>query len=335
MPETILLSIILPYKNATYFLEDMWNTLQAQDYQDWELIAVNDYSEDDSVLALQNAVALDKRVVFLDNDGEGIIDALQTGFAYCRGAYITRMDADDLMPPDRLSALMKKIEQSPPGTVVTGLVEYFSEESVSRGYRQYEKWLNHVNEKGLHREMMYRECTIASPNWIVRKADLEQCGAFKDLDYPEDYDLVLRWYYAGFEFRVVPEITLWWREHPDRTSRTSRNYKQEAFFRLKIRRFLEWEDTGGTLALLGTGRKGKITARILEKQQRNFRWLALMPELYPNGIRGKRILALGDLPQFSDIQVLITVYPNADERQSIREFMEQCGLEEGVGYWFL
>ena len=335
MPAIDFLSIILPYKNAAYFLESMWGSLQTQDFENWELIAVNDHSEDDSVSVLQNAVNQDERVLFLENDGEGIIDALQTGYAHCRGHYITRMDADDLMPPGRLSILMQAMENSPAGTVVTGLVKYFAEEPVSKGYRQYERWLNYVNEHGLHREMMYRECTIASPNWVIRKSDLERCGAFYNLEYPEDYDLVLRWYYAGFQFRVVPEITLWWREHPARTSRTSRNYKQEAFFRLKIRRFLQWEDAKGTLALLGTGRKGKITARILEKQQRDFRWLALMPELYPNGIRGKRILALRDLPQFSDVQVLIAVYPNAEERQTIRDFMEQNGLEEGVGYWFL
>ena len=119
------------------------------------------------------------------------------------------------------------------------MVKYFGEKPISEGYLKYENWINEINLTGKQWQQVYRECVIASPNWMVRKSDLDNIGGFNDLIYPEDYHLVFKWYQNRFDIHTIPEVTLYWREHPERTSRNSEYYAQKSFFNLKIHQFIK------------------------------------------------------------------------------------------------
>ena len=79
------------------------------------------------------------RIKALINDGEGIIRALQTAIGNCTGQYLTRIDADDIMPPDRLRLMVDTIKTAKENSIITGLVEYFGYQPISPGYKQYER----------------------------------------------------------------------------------------------------------------------------------------------------------------------------------------------------
>ncbi|WP_332911440.1 glycosyltransferase family 2 protein [Algoriphagus boritolerans] len=149
---------------------------------------------------------------------------------------------------------------------MTGLVRYFSDQPVTDGYQAYERWINQINLSGVQFENIYRECVIASPNWMTRREVLDSIGGFAELRYPEDYDLVFRWYAYGVDFVVVPEVTLLWREHPKRTSRNSKNYSQSAFFDLKIGAFLRLDFRGDQLIIWGKNKKSRLISRILREK---------------------------------------------------------------------
>ena len=59
----------------------------------------------------------------------------------------------------------------------------------SEGYLKYEYWLNDRIDQNDHYKHIYRECVIASPNWISKKQDLIQYKIFENLNYPEDYSM--------------------------------------------------------------------------------------------------------------------------------------------------
>ena len=87
----------MPVKNAAPFLTECLDSIISQSYENWELLAVDDGSSDDSLQILKNYEQFDQRITAYRNDGVGIIDALRLAYNYSQGGMITRMDADDIM----------------------------------------------------------------------------------------------------------------------------------------------------------------------------------------------------------------------------------------------
>lgn len=328
-----LISIITPVKNAAEWLADCIRSVQSQDCTDWEWNLIDDHSLDASPDILKQAAASDTRIRYFKNNGNGILPALKQALALCTGDFLTRMDADDLMPQGRLSKMARRLSDSPPKTVVTGLVSYISDEPVSEGYRKYEDWLNANLLSYNPWDAIYRECVVASPNWLVRTAELRSLGGFEHLQYPEDHDLCFRWYAHGFQIASIPEVTLLWREHPKRTSRTSDHYSQKAFFRLKIRRFMELDQLSTkTLCLWGTGRKARIAQKLLDET--GALYVSMMLDEAEKD-QSKNYHSYTQVEKIRDVQILIAIFPPARVQQKIKRYLEQQGLKEGTDYWYL
>src|SRR5690606_4549742 len=135
-------SIIMPLKNASQWVEETIQSILKQTHEDWELIVVDDHSEDHSIEIVSNYVHQDNRIQLFKNASKGIIPALQLAFEKASGTYITRMDADDIMPVNRLKLMVEQLQNLPDKAIVTGKVKYFSDTAVSPGYLKYEQWLN-------------------------------------------------------------------------------------------------------------------------------------------------------------------------------------------------
>ena len=229
-----MISIITPVKNVQSWINETYQSIYSQTWTDWEWIIVDDHSTDDTLLLLKEIALKDERVIVLKNTTSGIIPALQTAFKQCTGEFITRIDGDDLMTPNRLELMQKKILQETDDCVVTGKVKYFSNGEISEGYLKYEEWLNNLVDNNNHYDHIYRECVVASPNWLMRTATASEIGLFEKINYPEDYDMCFIWMENNLAIRSISEVTLLWREHPKRTSRNSAIYQQQSFFHLKI-----------------------------------------------------------------------------------------------------
>jgi glycosyltransferase involved in cell wall biosynthesis len=98
-----LVSIGIPFHNPGGLLEGAIRSIQSQTLKDWELLLVNDGSTDGSIDIAQRFAEIDARIRFF-NDGEkrGLVDRLNqiADLACCK--MLARMDADDLMHPQRL-----------------------------------------------------------------------------------------------------------------------------------------------------------------------------------------------------------------------------------------
>ena len=284
------ISILTPFKNAEKYILATAESILAQTETDWEWILVNDHSEQNEEKILEDLLRKDSRIRIFKNTGNGIIDALNTAFEHAIGTYCTRMDADDVMPENKLKLFSNYLDNSSNKTIVTGKVRYFSEEyEVSEAFRKYESWLNSQVDKNDFYSEIYRECTLASGNWMMYTKTLHSIGGFKSLKYPEDYDLLFRWYENNLTISGVDAVTHLWREHSERTSRTHTHYAQEAFFELKVKRLLASDWNNEQILLNGTGQKGRLTAKILIEQSVSFRWFSHEAEKFPNGIYGIKI----------------------------------------------
>ena len=264
-------SIIIPCKNAAEFLPETLLSIRNQSFTDWECIMVDDHSTDNSLEVFNEFQAEDSRFQSYKNTGAGVIQALQRGYAQSTGAFITRMDADDLMPVNKLRNLLKALEEKGPGHVATGKVKYF--DALGEGFKNYERWLNKLIDEDNHRAHLYKECVIASPNWMLYKEDFKRIGAFESPVYPEDYELVFTMFSVGLKVVTVDEVTHLWRDHEQRASRVSPLYASNTFLPLKLGWFQKLNrDETKQLILLGAGKKGKAIAKELNRLGIEFSW---------------------------------------------------------------
>lgn len=321
----------MPVKNAEKWLIDTIDSIVSQTYTNWELICIDDHSTDRSRELILTYLKNDSRIQLERNTSSGIIPALQQALKYASGTFITRMDADDIMPTARLQQMVEALNSSPNKTVITGKVKYISEEAVSPGYLKYQNWINARVDHNDFYQHIYRECVVASPNWIVRKDDMLKDQIFEQLLYPEDYDMTFHWLKHDYQIKGISEITLLWREHTERTSRNSSVYDQASFFRLKLGWFTQLNDLKKrSIAILGAGQKGKQTAQFLKDAGTDFSWHDFHFNKYNSPIHGKRIQNYEDIN--ADL-LLICIYP--DRLDELEVFLHSKGFEIGQNAWFL
>jgi glycosyltransferase involved in cell wall biosynthesis len=329
-----LISILTPFKNTAEFLAECLDSICNQTYQNWELIIVNDHSEDDSSAIVRQYAANDHRVKLLNNEGTGIIEALRTAFDHSKGDLITRMDSDDIMTLDKLEILSSLLLNSGKGHIANGLVKYFSDKGIGDGYDRYEKWLNKLTTAGTNYSEIYKECVIPSPNFMVHREDLVKSGDFLPNTYPEDYDLTFRFYKNGLKCIPCDQLTHYWRDYSTRTSRTHEHYNNNFFLEIKINYFLELEyDNSRPLTVWGAGAKGKTIAKHLVEINVPFHWICDNPKKIGHIIYGQELLNFDYISQIDSPQSIITV-ANDNAQVQIRDYMNKQGMESMKDYFF-
>ena len=157
----------MPFRDEEEFLSDCLTSIQNQTYVNWELWAVDDHSSDLGPSIIREKAKDDHRIHLILSKGRGIPAALQTGYEKCKGDIITRMDADDIMPQEKLNILKSQLEEN---TVSTGLVQYFSAHTLGQGYRDYAEKINQVLLSQTHEIHAFQECFLPSPAWMMHRS---------------------------------------------------------------------------------------------------------------------------------------------------------------------
>lgn len=329
-------SIIMAVKNTEPYLPACIESVIQQTYPNWELIAINDHSTDQSLNILESFAVIDDRVKVVTSNGQRLIPALQTGIRVATGELINRMDSDDKMPEDKLEVLVNAWQKHGRGTVIAGGTEHFVDEGeVGDGFRRYERWLNEVAAKGQHFQEIYQECTIPSHSWIMHRADFDLVGGFDSPVYPEDYDLTFRIYRQGLKVVGIDHVLHHWRDRSDRISRTWDEYKDNRYYDLKLRFFYELDrDKNRPLVIWGAGRNGKdLMKLILTNETDNIHWVCDNDQKIGKDIYGIVMQGLDDIPTIDRPQILVAV-TSPDAKNEIRNQLENWGKKPVEDYWF-
>lgn len=312
-----LVSIILPVKNASDWIEECLDSIAVQTFTNWECILVNDHSTDNSEQHISVYAFFDGRFKPVQNSGTGLIDAYRTGLASSKGKIITRMDADDLMTPQRLEMMVNTLQSAAEPAVITGKVSFFPEEKIGIGTRFYENWLNERIEKSDHRKWMWRECVIPSPCWMMWRHDLENAGGFEGLEYPEDYDLMFRLLAEGYRVTGVNEVLHLWRQHDQRYSKTSDLYSAERFMAMKWKWFqARGIKSQNALFVLGTGAKSRLLIQLLNKSGCAFTWVTHEKNVAGNRFSGHQAVWLQNI-DFPSHAVVISTLSSIDDFEEV------------------
>ena len=303
-------------------------SLQRQIEPNWQCVLVDDGSDDGSLSYAQHIAQSDRRVVVVPLPHQGLIPTLNAGIPYCRGVYIARMDADDLMHRERLSTQAATLDAHPELSAVGCHVRLFPRRHLRDGRRAYEAWLNSLDTAYRIQTDAFVECPIAHPTLMIRRSILTDFG-YHNRDWPEDYDLILRLLAARHRIGVVPRRFLGWRDRPERLSRTHPAYALKRFTACKAAYLVETFLAETDLYILwGYGATGKALCRTLAMHQKIPSYIV---ELHP-GRLGKRIhnapvIPPETLPNVAR-QPLVVSVAGATARGEIRQALTQMGFEE-------
>jgi len=328
----------MPCYNAEDTVDKAVQSILQQSLERLELILVDDGSRDGTAAKLAEWASSDRRVRVIARSHEGILGALNAGLSHCQAPYVARMDADDIARPERLARQVETLDAHPDLAVVGSLVEGFPQEDVREGFRIYLDWLNRlVTHDAIVREI-FIESPLAHPSVCMRRRWLERVGGYQDHGWPEDYDLWLRLYLAGARFAKVPEVLLYWREHPQRLTRQDSRYAVEQFLRAKAHYLARGPLSGGAGVILwGAGQMGRrLSKHLLQEGVPILAFVDVDEKKIGRTRRGKMIHppeSLRELLQAHPGAKVLAAVRSRGARALIRERLLNLGLREGRDWW--
>lgn len=202
-------SVLLPVYNASEFLREALDSLIVQTFEDFEVIAVDDGSTDDSLEILREYAQRDHRFRVLSRPNTGIVGALNDGLAVARAPLIARMDADDISRPERFArqvAFMNEHKQ------VIALGTWVAMTWVN-GLPIYTYRTPPKHQEIAHQLLIGNGGAIIHPSAVFRREALEVGGGYREKAlWYEDFDLYLRLLECG-ELANLPEVLLDYRQH--------------------------------------------------------------------------------------------------------------------------
>ncbi|MDA0329329.1 MAG: glycosyltransferase family A protein [Gemmatimonadetes bacterium] len=328
-PPAPAISVLMPVRDGAEHLAEAIASLEAQTFSDFEVLVVDDGSTDGTPELLRAWAGRDRRIHVVRQEPAGIVTALEQGRALARGRYLARMDADDIAVRHRFEAQFAFMEAHPDLGASGCLVRYFPRSALRDGARRYERWINSLVAPEVIAARVFVECPLAHPSLFMRAAAMEAVGGYVDREWPEDYDLVLRLWAAGFGLGKVDEVLLNWREGPDRLSRTDARYEPAAFLACKVFYLRETlARDSREVVIWGAGPVGKRLARALAAAgTRVAAFVELDPRKIGQEIHGAPVLETsGGLALRGPLHLAAVGQPGA--RSSLVAMFEGAGMVE-------
>jgi glycosyltransferase involved in cell wall biosynthesis len=331
-------SLILPCYNAEETIEEALISLKQQTLNDFEIIAVDDGSEDATLSILQSWSEREKRLRIIKQPHMGVIAASNWGITESRSKFIARMDADDVAHPRRLELQTAYLNEHPEVAVVSCLVKVFAKNGVREGYRLYVEWLNSLITNEQIRREMFVESPLANPSVMIRKEWLGQMGGYEEHGWPEDYDLWLRMYLAGAVFEKIPKVLLLWRDHQERITRTDPRYSVTNFLRAKAHYLVRGPLLGKSAVIIwGAGMMGRRLGKHLQDERAPLRlYVDIDPKKIGKTKRGCPIVAPDELQKWWETYknpVILAAVGARKARGLIRQRLIRYGFVEGMDWW--
>ena len=211
MPDRPIVSVIVPTRNRRAYLEEALESVRRQTFERWEIVVVDDASED-GTRAWIEALRDDRLRLLGMESNVGSTITRNAGLEAARGDYCLFLDDDDLLPPDALARHVAAIAAHPAAIATLGAVG-----RVDAAGAPAPGLLRPVRSPKLHgdvwRDVLFWWVWVVGAS-LFRRSALEAVGGFDESIrfYGDDVDLWLRLGHGG-EVVLLPETVLLFRSH--------------------------------------------------------------------------------------------------------------------------
>jgi glycosyltransferase involved in cell wall biosynthesis len=179
-----LVSVIIPTHNREDFITECVESVLKQTFQDFELIVVDDGSNDSAVEKLKPYFS---KLIYLKQANKGPSSARNTGIRVSNGTWICFLDSDDLWRPKKLEKQIEYFQSNSEAKIC------YTEEIWYRKGRRVNPAKKHQKYSGWIYEKMLPLCIISPSSVMIHRSIFDAIGLFDEsLLACEDYDLWLR-----------------------------------------------------------------------------------------------------------------------------------------------
>lgn len=198
-----MVSVIMPCYNDGKYIEDAVNSLRAQTYLNWELVVIDDGSDEEATLQALDRLKAIPYVRMVHTDHVGPAAARNAGIKLARGPYILPLDADDAIAPTYMEKAVRILDADPQVGIVYCKADFFGEKTGLWDLPDYSL------------RLMLQDNIIFVTS-LFRKEDWEQVGGFSVLMKAgmEDYDFWLSILELDREVVQLPEVLFHYRIKP-------------------------------------------------------------------------------------------------------------------------
>lgn len=181
-------SIVIPAYNVSPWISETLDSVLGQTFTGYEIIVVNDGSNDTQELEKALEPYFDK-IIYAKQENLGASEARNAAISLARGAYIAFLDGDDIWMPNFLESQIEFLESSDLDMV------YCDAKLFGDNYSQNETFMHKApsNGKVTTESLISTECNVITSGTVLRKNLLEKHGLFStDAKRIEDFDLWFR-----------------------------------------------------------------------------------------------------------------------------------------------
>ncbi len=215
--EQTLVSILMPVYNAEKYLSKTLESIQSQTYKNWELFAIDDWSTDRSYSILLDFAKKDKRIkLYRNGKHRGVAGAANLALSMIKSDYVARMDADDLMHPERIAKQLKFLKANPSVVIVGSQCLLIDQDGQKIGEKKFPM----KNEDIM--KMIFRSIPIQQPSMMINRVLLPKdfIAYDKSKNTAEEVGLLFKLFEYG-EAANLPDFLHFYRLHDKNTSLTN------------------------------------------------------------------------------------------------------------------
>lgn len=323
------ISVILPFYNAEKTLRSAVESIIKQTFTDFEILLIDNNSTDSSPEIANELVRCDSRINTLKETKQGVAFAMNCGLENAKGKYLARMDADDMAHPRRLAQQVEFLIQNPEIGFIGTEVKYVPHNANTEGFQRFVDWVNSFHSSREIELNRFVEIPIVNPSILFRRELFEQFGGCQSGDFPEDYEMQLRYLEAGVKMAKLPSPLLEWHDYSTRLTRTDDRYSSDAFFKTKAAYFKTWSEKNNPfhprIWIWGAGRKTRQRSIFLEEQ-------GLLVEGRIDVVKGKAgSVYYEDIPEPGK-NFIVSMVTNTGAGEQIRTFLITRNYTEGEDF---
>jgi glycosyltransferase involved in cell wall biosynthesis len=211
-------SVVIPAYNRAAFIEAAVETVLAQTFTDYEVIIVDDGSQDDTATVCAHLCSRDGRVRYFYQENRGLSAARNFGIREARGEFLAFLDSDDLWEQTKLAKQVAIMEtDANVGVVYCDWADFDQSGRRTPGVHPPELGFPTIYENLLYNNVIHGSASAV----LIRTECFERVGLFDEsLQCLEDWDMWLR-IATKYRFAKVPEVLVYLLQHSQQMQRNS------------------------------------------------------------------------------------------------------------------
>ena len=209
-------SIIIPAYNLEKHIKRCVASVTKQSFKDFEVIIINDGSQDKTLEIIEKLALEDKRIKVIDKKNEGAASARNQGLKNVEGEYTTFVDGDDIIEERYLENISNIIEQTKTDIVLMNIQR--SEKEEFEKLQQKEEYFTIKKLEAMNKVLYQKELdsSVAGKvyrKWIWENEKFPEGCLYEDLaviiDLLDKTDKIIYYQYCGYQYILRSEGTTW------------------------------------------------------------------------------------------------------------------------------